>query len=271
MAKILDPSAVQLVLGLADSVTNLQAGVINLAVQQAEGAVIRHLKYDPVQRVRTEFYPRYSPVAASIAWWEATETTAYQRRVSQASTDELQLQHIPVRATDADGNNAIDLRIDYDGRNGTKSGSFATAKTEGEDFWPNYDGTDSNSIAFCMDGIVRSIGLWPDEPGSVKITYVGGYTCDELNGQDSILDASPIMDVVLAEAARRARKALAMANDSKLGMIAGPLMSEKLGDYSYRLDSSVVRALFGEKGDKSLLSESIEQLSSFLNYGALIV
>src|SRR5690606_18761523 len=106
---------------------------------------------------------------------------AFIRRLNDSAVDELQVQHLPIRYRDKDGSNAIDLRIDYDGRGGTRSGAFAanTQQTEGVDFWPNYDAQDSSGYQLCRDGVIRSEGRWPNQPGSVRITYTAGYTAEE--------------------------------------------------------------------------------------------
>lgn len=266
---IVDPSLVLLELGLSSSATQEEEVIVQEATTRASGAVKKFLRYDPVQRVRTEYYPLESIRGGTREFiWEANSSEAFQRRETEASTSELQVRHTPVRYSDEDGNNTIDLRIDYDGRNGAKSGAFAAAtqKTEGTDFWPNYDGNDSNSIQFCSDGIFRSIGLWPLEPGSVKITYVGGYTDDELAGADSILDASPITESVVQEAVIRAKKALLInKKNGSLGFVSGPLFGERLGDYSYQTDVVSARMFFGGKFD--LQYETKYRLQEFTNYG----
>src|SRR5690606_32970226 len=100
-------------------------------------------------------------------------------------SSELQLTHLPIREFDENGENGIDLRIDYDARSGTRSGSFAvdTKKEEGIDFWPNYDAHDVVGRRICTDGIIRSEGRWPSVSGSIKVIYVAGYTSDEFRGQ----------------------------------------------------------------------------------------
>ena len=259
---IVDISEVLLILGLSASATDEERAVASLAITRAEGAVRRHLLYDPVQRSRVEFYPMVDyNYQATVAVWESEGSQAILRRRARASTNELQVQHIPVR-----DDPAIDLRIDYDARSGTRDGSFAleTLKVEGSDFWPNYDGHDSSGNALCRDGLMRSIGRWPTSPGSVRIVYTAGYTPEELRGQDASVDASPIWDAVLEEAVRRTRKAFIEMKQGT-GWMAGPLTSEKLGDYAYTISTPAANQLFGGLWD--LLPESREKLSEFINMG----
>ena len=264
---IIDDSMVLLELGLSSSPTDEERAVVQQAVTKAEGAVRKFLGYDPSSQSRTEYYPQQDFLPSNAAAvWEVSDTEAYLRRLSSASVDELQLKHIPVRS-----HPAIDLRIEYDGRFGTKTGSFAieTLKVEGTDFWPQYDSVDSSGYRVCNDGIIRSLGRWPTEPGSVKIIYTAGYTAAELEGQDAIIDASPIMDATVEEALRRAKKVLTLwRKSSRVGHSAGVVTSENLGEYSYSLSTGVMDKLLSAG---SLSSESRDKLQSFcmMNLGVM--
>lgn len=256
---IVDPSEVLLELGIVSSASDYERAVVNTAIRMAERSVRRHLHYDPVRRTRTEYYPQGARIGGS--WeetWDVTDTQAFVRRESEASTSELYLQHIPVRTITS-------LHIDYDGRSGAKSGAFAAGslKTEGVDFWPNYDRHDDGGSKICLDGILRSVGLWPLEPGSIKIVYVAGYTVEEFHGQKDIVDASPILDTIIQEAARRARRVFVLQK-SATGFDGGPIVTESLGDYSKTIDESHTKQLVGT--DSHLLQESIQVLANFVNY-----
>jgi len=265
---IIDPTAVLLEMGLSASATAEEKVIIQEATTRASGSVIDYLRYDPVQKVHTEYYPQEQTRGGRRdAIWEANSTEAYIRRETEASTSQLQLKHLPVRYADVDGSNRIDLRVDYDGRFGTKSGSFAAAtqKTEGEYFWPTYDLEDSSGYGVCNDGILNSVGLWPIEPGSIKVTYLAGYTQDELAGEDSKVNASPIYETVVQEAVKRAKRALTIhKKDGRIGFLTGPFIGERLGDYSYQTDAVSARHYFGAKND--LLPESKQRLQTFTNY-----
>lgn len=266
MGRILDISEVLLELGLSSSVTDEERALAVVAVSRAEGAVRRYLRYDPVQASRTEFYPRRSFQARGGDYlWDADDTQAYIRHVAKAATNEIQVQHIPVRSSPA-----IGLYIDYDGRFGTASGAFGSEsqKTEGTDFWPVYDGQDDAGNALCRSGILRSIGQWPTTPGTVKIVYTAGYTADEFRGQDTLVDAVPVWEVALDEAVRRVKQALVRKKNALAGHLAGLITSERLGDYSYSLDATVARQLFG--GEYDLQPSSREKLDDFVNLGYVL-
>ncbi len=261
MGSIIDISEVLLELGLSSSVTDEERAIVNTAIVRAEGSVKRHLRYDPVQRTRTEFYPLQDfDYQARDAIWVAEGGQAVLQRLSGVATSELQIRHLPIRSITT-------LAIDLGANSGTASGAFAsdTEKAEGTDFWPNYEGEDSSSNSFCRDGIIRSIGVWPTVPGTVKIVYTAGYSSAELHGQDSTIDASPIMDTVIEEASRRVRKAFVWAKRTGVGFTAGPFTSENLGDYSYSIDGSAAARMFGGQWD--ILPESVHRLADFVNWG----
>ena len=138
-------------------------------------------------------------------------------------------------------------------------------QTEGEAYWPNYDGRDSSGDEICRDGIFRSLGLWPTTPGTVRIMYTAGYTVEELHGQDAIIDARPIVDAVIEEATRRAKKVFIQRKQTGVGFAAGSITSERLGDYSYTVDAASSAQLFG--GTFDLMPASKEALGSFVNWG----
>lgn len=251
----------------AGTVTDHQKSLISAAISYAEGVVRSTLRYDPVIGVRTEYYPSmdlttdFGPDA-----WEVNDNVAYIRRLSQEGSDKLQVAGLPVRETDEQGANPIDLRIDYDGRAGTQTGAFAveTQQTEGTDFWPNYDLIDSGGRKMCNDGIIRSYGRWPNTSGSVKIVYVSGYTASELAGTDSRVNAAPIREAVLEEALTYVHRAW-IKRGGVGGWGIGPYTSENLGDYSYSADTTWTRQVLGS-GQISARSAAL--LEPFINFGS---
>lgn len=260
---IIDVSELLLQLGLSSSATDEERAVSLAAIASAEGAIKRFLRYDPELKSRTEFYPRHDQRIGNVQGiWEATDTEAYLRQESGASTSELQLQHIPIRSVPA-----IDLRVDYDGKSGARAGSFAatTQKTEGTDFWPNYDTVDSDGNSVCRDGVLKSSGLWPASAGNVRVVYTAGYTPEELHGQDDIIDASPIVEAVIDEAKRRVEKMFVRKKSALSGFVAGPKSSERLGSYSYSIDSSLAAKLYGDT--KDLMDATMQRLQDYVHFG----
>ena len=269
MGNILDPSEAILELGLSSSITDEERAVINQAIIKAEGAVKRHLRYDPMMRRRTEYYPRHDlSLGLGPSIMEISSTQAYARQLTSGQTSELQLKHIPIRSIPA-----MELRIDYDGRSGTRATSFAdeTIQIEGEDFWANYDQFDGSGNKVCSDGLLRSMGLWPQTAGTVRVIYTAGYTDVELRGQDEpdddgndTLDASPIWAAILEETKRRVEQVMVRKKSSS-GWTAGPKSSESLGDYSYSIDTSSTKALYGSSVE--IMDESKMLLQPFIHMG----
>lgn len=182
---------------------------------------------------------------------------AVYREVSESATNELQLQHIPVRGVPT-------IYRDYDGRFGNKAGSFPAGSliTNGSDYWASYDIVDSQGNGVCQDGIIRAMGLWPTQAGSLKVVYTAGYSDNELRGGDPLLDASPIWDATLSEATRRARRIL-LEQKGSLGLGIGLLNSESLGGYSYSANPQATAFLMSA----DIAPENKIRLQPFANLG----
>lgn len=253
-------------MGLSDSASDRERAICNSAIVRAESAVIRFIGYDPVQRLRTEFYPLFAINANPGHVWEATSTQAILRQVSGAVSSELQLRGLPVRSITS-------LFIDYDGRSGSKAGSFAadTQKIEGEDFWANWDSLDDSGASLCRDGILRSYGMWPTTPGSIKLTYTSGWTLDELHGQETLVDASQLLDATLGEAVNRAKRVFVNEKTGGGSFTTGPLAKEKLGsDYEYEVAGATTAVEQTSYGGSTLSSEARELLDDFVNWGIMV-
>jgi len=260
-ARIADISEVMLALGLSDTATDEERAIANEALKRAEASIAKYIKYDPVQATRTEYYPRMNfRLAGESQVWEADANTAYLSHLAEGASSMLQLANIPIRSITS-------LNVDYDGRFGAKSGSFGvgTAWTEGDDFWPGYDLTDSDGNSVCLDGIIRTEGRWPAIAGSVKVVYVAGYTDAELHGQDSVIDASPILEAVIDESVRRVKKIYSRMKSSSVSFETGLKTSEKLGEYSYETDSNSAQTLVG--GQQDMTNETKMKLEEFVHYG----
>lgn len=264
MPSIIDISEVLLDLGLHDDATDAERAVAGTALVRAQNDVRRYLRYDPMLLERTEFYPQMDlvPQGGEGVWdiggsGDTEQVFMWPGRSTAA--DELQVRHLPIRSI-------AHLFIDYDARSGARAGSFAAASevTEGTEFWPNYDAVDDDGNSMCGDGIIRSYGRWPSTPGCVKIIYTAGYSPDEMRGRKNMVDASSIVGVAVDEAVRRAKKVFIQMKKS-VGWVAGPMQSERLGDYSYTLGAGVLDSLFGSTTD--LLSESKQRLDEYVNWG----
>lgn len=256
--KIADISDILLELGLSAAVTDEERALAQASLVKSEGSVLRYLHYNPAQNTHTEFYPQMDFALRGRDFvWETDNQNAFIRDLASAATNELQIKNLPIRSI-------ISLHIDFDARSGSRAGSFPDpAKIEGDDFWPNWDSLDSLGEKICRDGIIRSIGRWPSISGSVKLIYVAGYTKTELRGQDTVIDASPIFDVTVDEASRFFLKTYSRRKRGAAGF-TGPFSSEKLGDYAYTTDTTILNTLVG--GSIALLPENREKLNEFCVY-----
>lgn len=279
----LDPVYAQL--GIEESTaTSIEVTAVTNSVLWAERSVRRYLRYDPVRRTRTEFYPQIDlGYISRFGVWDANDTQAFIREVASAVTDELQLRHLPIRSIDQ-------LFLDYDARFGKRAGAFAidTLKTEGDDYWARYDGLDDDSNPICRDGILLSEGRWPSTPGCLKIVYVAGYSADEFTGVTTAVDAVPIYEAVVFEAARKAKQAILLSKNSGnssstsstgSGWTAGSIQSERLGDYSYSIGASAGGTNSSSSGTSGglydgvmdIATESMERLADYVNVGYSLV
>lgn len=260
MAIITDQEVVK-ELGLCPP-TAQELEAVKTAVIKAQGAVRRFLRYDPELQTRVEYYPqrdyrgRQAPVEDL---WDISGGRVVL--ASAGAGTELLIQHLPIRLV-------WSLWWDENGRSGAAAEAFAeeTLRVLGEDFWPNWDAEDSEGARICRDGILRSQSAWPAAPGSIKIRYRAGYTYREFHGQDALVDATPIWETCIDEAARRAKRTIMQQKRDGIGFVAGNLSSERLGDYSYTLGADrSSQQTYGNEYD--LLDTSRERLLPFVNWG----
>jgi len=276
MSTIASEAEARVHLGLMTSITDQERAMLNLILPEAEGAVISHLGYDPVQRIETEYYPRQDPSGGIGVVGSAWDVDSNHRRAELYGVrgrspifPSLQLERLPVRAV-------TDLRIDYDGRFGQQDGSFGTAsqKTAGSDYWVEFD-----KPSFCPTGCLFANFQWPMEPGTVRVTYRAGYSPDELAGRASAtatasdgtittarVNASPIKRAVLLTVTTAMQKWAALKKGTS-GWKPGGLSSEKLGDYSYTVGGTSAQTVAGLKVELS--GTAIEILEPFKHWGQM--
>lgn len=261
---IADISEARAVLGVVSSISDADLGLLSLLHPMVEAAIKDHLGYNPEQATHTgELYPRHDEAVVGDAGqgtWDSDGTSAFFRGNDGMGSNILMLRHLPVRSISS-------LRVDYNSRGGTRTGSFGsdTELTQGEHFYPDFD-----QAGICRSGIVYRVGAsWPSEPGSIKITYVAGYTVAEFAGYDADVNASPIKQVVLTEWLKAFKAFKIQGKQGRAGFVGGPLNSESLGAYSYSTDGSMAGMLAGFK--VSLTPESVARLESFVHMGRMLL
>ena len=271
MADWVDISEALLRVGLSGAVTNEERAVVHHAIRGACGAVRRFLGYDPAHGTKTEFLPLMdgSRRAGNLDW-ELSGNRAVLTEQNFTGRRELQLRHLPVRSI----TNIWQNESGRSGQGGAEPYGDDDLLVSGEDYWIGFDGVDAAGNSFSRAGLVHGLSSWPTVPGSIKATYVSGYTAAELRGEDPALDASPLLYATLEEIARRALRDFEVRKKAgSIGWTPGQVTSERLGDYSYTLGGTSGGGTAGDRrtgGVYDLLPESKEALRDFMNYGAFL-
>ncbi len=258
------------IVSLSDYATtlNVSAGDSVLAAIQpaVDAAVARFLRYDPEQASRTEYYPRRSHPHAGVGergTWDSDGTRAFwiSRYGGTRMSDIIQVKNLPIRG-------AATVYEERGALAGQKSGSFGvdTQLTSGTQFWMDASESDGDGVLLSRSGqLLRRGSAWPDELGSVKVTYTAGYTATEFAGTaSSNVDASDIAMAckMLMQKMFMTIKATA---SSSTGSVAGVKLSERMGDYSYTTEGNTARQLAGMSAN--IVGEIAELLQPHVNYG----
>lgn len=266
MGQIVDISQAMLELGVEDATANERA-ILARGIVGAEGAIIRHLGYDPAQRSRSEFYPNREQVLGygNRGVWDLDEGKTQAVLTSRAAFSDLQVRHIPIRSV-----TSLWVNIDARATNARFTADHLKTQASGStggDFWLNNELLVGGSEV-CPDGVLKSFGLWPLEPGSVKITYTAGYAEAELQGTSTELNARPIVDAILNETVRRSKKVFLNRKQTGAGWTPGPITSERLGDYGYVVSGGAGTAAAANfSGTNDILPETVQMLADFVNWG----
>jgi hypothetical protein len=269
---ILKESEIRVVLGLEDTITDHERSVLVLAAKSIDAAIIARLGYDPVQRSRTEYYPRYLRHGSGGGFWDVNVAHTHAVHIERNGPQTIQLKHLPIRKITS-------VRVDSNGYFGKGASAFpaSTAWTEGEDFFAEYEQGN-----YAPSGIVQARGAWTVTPGSIKITYLAGYSEAELAGEalanvdsggivtTAYVNASDIKQAAILTAMKFFKTVEEHKKQSTVGFTAGAINSEKLGDYSYTLDTSSVSSALSSM-QVSLPQEADMLLEPYMHYGDLVL
>lgn len=211
--------------------------VLAMVLTGTEHSVINYLRYDPVKASRVEFYPfnderrdAADPAAERV---DSINGSAVFYQEGQTYGDILILRNRPVW-----NDNSLEVREQTGACAGQTSGSFGsgTILTKGVHYWLDCNTADGVS----MSGILYRLGgNWPSDPGSIKVTYNGGYSTSDFAGST----ARKIADIKLAtiQAVIFNYKQIKLnAKQDLAGNTAGPIVAEKIGHYSYRTSAAGV-------------------------------
>jgi hypothetical protein len=240
--------------------------VLEITHPLAEAAVRKFLRFDPMQRQRVEYYPILSnaqhTTRGDYSQWDSRNGKAVITDYSGVGGDIITLKHTPV----AD-DNTLEVRENYDARAGQNSGSFGstTVLTQGTQYWLDTDETTGFSLS---GSLVRVGGNWPRDPRSVKVTYNGGFTRDQIDGNDPdfvcpAAAAIKLGAIITHIAVYRSFKLLGKQGDS-VGLVAGPITSESIDGYSYSI-SPVAQSF-----NASVPPDAANHLQPFRSYSGLL-
>ena len=232
-----------------------------LVIAGAEHAVMNFLRYDPVKSSKTEFYPTNLERAdtAENPTFDSINGKAIAQRVGSVLGDVLILRNRPVW-----NDSTLEVREQPGAYAGQLSGSFGsgTVLTKGVDYWLDCNASDQISVS----GILYRIGgSWAAEPGSIKVTYNSGFADADLAGTGTRKAADIKLATMQAVAFNYKQFAL-NAVQGRAGLTAGPIVSEKIGPYSYRNSAASVQAY---NFANSLPSSSLVLLQPHRSYAGI--
>ena len=263
-------------LGLHPSITVPETAKLMLAMQSAQAAVYKFLKYDPEQRVGpAEYYPRNETLGDldySGRWDSNLARTKLVFETGRGLNRHLQLARIPIRAVSS-------LKVDTSAKFGQQSGDFGSGSdwTQGVEYAVEWD-----ESGVCRSGMLVASGAWPTENGTVLVTYRAGYSPEEFAGPASAsavasdgtittagVDASPIKAAMIYTIMAKYHTLAAWSKSSLTGLLVpGPKSSENLGDYSYSLASGASAAAITGMG-MEIPPEASQLLEDFQHYGLM--
>lgn len=272
-------------LGLTPTITAAQNARIVLAMSACHASVKKFLRYEPEQKsYSNQLYPRAEVNDASEldGMWDVDSSrrrAVWQSRYGVFSF--LQLEHLPVRQVTS-------VNVDPSAKFAQQSGDFGggTSWTQGVEWMVEWDqvANAAGTIGISRTGNLIATGAWPVGTGTVKVSYTAGYSPAEFAGQAMAtnlddggkitmagVDASQIKQATLLEGMRYYHAFKAMSLNQLTGThVAGPLQSERLGDYSYSLASGQQVALL--TGMQIAISpEAAMLLEEFQHWGVMLL
>lgn len=230
---------------------------IRVAIAYAQSLVKHFVGGDLEYAQRTEYLPvgqdeRAATIHPRWDYFNRLESmhvsgqNVHFRSPGNAST--LRLSHRPVWTTD------IEVYEDTSARAGQASSPWATALTQGSDYWVDVDGSESGTLS--TSGLIHRYGTWPDTPRSVKVVYYGGEKAARLAGSSADIKYATV------------QTAIGIFNrfrNQEDG--TGPKISESIGKYSYSTSAQLANALGG--AGFAITHDAQRALSRLKSYGGL--
>lgn len=231
--------------------------IVGLAAIYAERAADAYVGFPLHSHTATEYYP-------SMGHFQADTFVDVDPLLTLQRTDRLSLKRRPVKTS------SIQVWEDAGAMMGQVSGSFgaSTELTRGEDYVMDLDVPGGS-----MSGhLIRLGGSWSHLEGSIKVTYLAGFTSNELKGD--IVDAADVYDgtdvhQAVLMAAMKNYNEMKKQQPASLSGVGGPITYEKIEGYEYAIDKTMSMELWGLSKDLPPISKKL--LSRYINYGARLI
>lgn len=238
---ICSPGEVLAALGKAGSATDDDRGLVNMILPLVDGAIKAFLGWGVIQRSYTNLLPdqdMFDPVYNTP--WDLGEPFDITRNGQIAfgtigAPQIIQVPEIPLRSVTS-------FNVDFAAAGGQATNDFsaATLLALGADYYLDFDAPGNSATipygtGVSWTGHIRRYmgGIWPYRMRTALITYVAGITPDELDGVTTF-PSKAVSDIKYAAilAAQAAFREMKAWSDRAGGQEAGPIISERLADYS---------------------------------------
>jgi hypothetical protein len=211
-------------IGKAATLTAQDESLLDLIHPLAESSLHQFLQQEIGQTLHVEYLPAGERIPFGgygngiIADVNAAGTRATIFPAGWQASEILQLKHLPVLLS------GLEVRENWDARANQTQTSFDgdTVLAAGEDYWLDL----ADDSGYSRTGFLRRVGGWPAAPRSVRASYYGGWSADDMTNSGA---AGAIKFAALQTVAAGFWKAKA---DQKSGG-AGGYAGESLGKYSY--------------------------------------
>jgi hypothetical protein len=236
-------------LGIGETITNDQRTVLRLVKTFVENEARKYCGHD-IMRPATP-HVTYLPVSNMFRQSEEFVDVQDDKVIlghGYSGTDKLQLPHVYVL-----NDSTLDVREDFDGYAGQKSGAFATSTklTKGTDYFLDVSGSGDYSRTGLL---IRTAGAWSGKERSIKVTYNAGFTASDLDGEYADVRGAVIDEVVMRYQMRRTQQ----GQDGAHAFVK----SERTGDHTITYDTSMIPK-------EGLLEETKSKLAAYVRWGLM--
>ena len=244
---IISRAEAQTVIGKANSITNADLGLLNLAMPIADQALKTWAGYSLEQATYTHFLPARSrnATASGIAFYDRVGDKAIAVPNSQTRS-KLLLPETPVRSITS-------IHQERNAYAGQASGSFESDAllVANTDYWLDLD-----EVGLAKSGIVYRVSTWPNQPRSIKVIYLAGYTAAELGtGIAATIKLAAMMTFSHVFNSLRQEQ-------SSEGV--GTVLSERLGDWSATYDKGATEVLVPDRAKRIMIDGQFVNMSRFV-------